>query len=162
GETAPLVDPEHDATYQFSMNGTWSHSGSPIEDAVKEAGIAFSKAHNDALPTGAARLAPYLKKPLGPRHIQKVLAKNPPGGRARGGREMKELRAGRHGREIGGGRGGGALGGAAATREEGGRGFCRAAATREEWGTGFWRAPLRGGEWQNGGLTSRRYEGGMG
>jgi hypothetical protein len=79
GEAAPLVDPEHDATFQFTMNGTWSHSGSPIEDAVKEAGIAFANAHNDQLPTDPSQLAPYLKEPLDPAQVQKILSKIPPG-----------------------------------------------------------------------------------
>ena len=79
GENAPLVDEEHDATYQFSMNGTHSHSGSPIEDAVKEAGFKYANDHNDLLPTDAAQLAPYLSQPIPPDKVQTILSKVPPG-----------------------------------------------------------------------------------
>jgi RNA polymerase sigma factor (sigma-70 family) len=79
GENAPLIDEEHDATYQFSMTGTHSHSGSPVEDAVKEAGIQYAQAHDGLLPTDASQLTPYLKQPLDPQKIQKVLSQVPPG-----------------------------------------------------------------------------------
>ncbi len=78
-EIAPLVDEDNDATYEFSLTGTHSHSGSPIEDAVKEAGIKFAEEHNGLLPTDASQLAPYLKQPLDREKVQKVLSKIPAG-----------------------------------------------------------------------------------
>ena len=78
-DIAPLVDEEHDAVYKFSLNGTSSHIGDPIEDAVKDAGIQFAEAHNGLLPTDAAQLAAYLKKPVDPKRIQDVLSHIPPG-----------------------------------------------------------------------------------
>src|SRR5204863_9981801 len=69
-DIGPLLDEEHDATYKFSLNGTSSHIGDPIEDAVKAAGIQFAEAHNGLLPTDPAQLTGYLKKPLAPKQIQ--------------------------------------------------------------------------------------------
>jgi len=78
-DIAPLVDEEHDATFKFSINGINSHTGDPVEDAVKEAGIQFAQAHDGLLPTDPSQLTPYLKKPLDPQKIQRVLSKIPPG-----------------------------------------------------------------------------------
>lgn len=78
-ETAPLLDEDHDARYKFSINGTSSHSGSPSEDIVKEAGMKFAEANNGLLPTDPAQLAPYLQQPVDPQKIQNVLSKIPPG-----------------------------------------------------------------------------------
>jgi len=79
GENAPLIDEDRDATYQFGLNGTHSHTGSPVEDAVKDAGTKFAAANNGLLPTEPSQLAPYLKQPLDPDKIQKILNKVPPG-----------------------------------------------------------------------------------
>jgi hypothetical protein len=78
-EVAPLIDEERDAVYRFSLNGTSSQSGSPFEDAVKDAGIKFAQAHDDLLPTDPSQLTPYLKQPVPPEKIQQVLNKIPPG-----------------------------------------------------------------------------------
>jgi RNA polymerase sigma factor (sigma-70 family) len=78
-DIAPLIDEEHDATYQFSLNGTNSHTGDPTEDAVKEAGTQYAENHNGLLPTDASQLAPYLKKPIAPDKVQSVLNKIPAG-----------------------------------------------------------------------------------
>jgi len=78
-EIAPLVDEDNDGDLEFALNGTSSHSGSPIEDAVKEAGIKFAEEHNGLLPTDASELAPYLKQPLDREKVQKVLSKIPAG-----------------------------------------------------------------------------------
>jgi hypothetical protein len=78
-DIAPLVDEESDAVYSFSMNGTSSHSGSPFENAIKDAGIQFAQAHGDLLPTEPSQLAPYLKQTVPPEKIQQVLNKIPPG-----------------------------------------------------------------------------------
>jgi len=78
-DVAPLVDEYHDATYKFSLNGTSSHIGDPIEDAVKTAGIQYAQAHNGLLPTDAAQITPYLQKPLTQDQIKHILSKIPPG-----------------------------------------------------------------------------------
>lgn len=78
-DIAPLIDEERDAVYRFSLNGTSSHSGSPFEEAVKDAGIRFAQAHNDLLPTDPSQLTPYLKQPVPPEKIQQVLNKIPQG-----------------------------------------------------------------------------------
>jgi RNA polymerase sigma factor (sigma-70 family) len=78
-DIAPLVDEYHDATYKFSLNGTSSHIGDPIEDAVKAAGIQYAQAHDGLLPTDAAQITPYLQKPLTQDQVQHVLSKLPPG-----------------------------------------------------------------------------------
>jgi RNA polymerase sigma factor (sigma-70 family) len=78
-DIAPLVDEEHDATYSFSITGIHTHSGDPAEDAVKDAGIQYAQAHGDLLPTDASQLTPYLKSPLDPQKIQRILSKVPPG-----------------------------------------------------------------------------------
>ena len=78
-DIAPLLDEEHDATYKFSLNGTSSHIGDPIEDAVKEAGVQFAQAHNGFLPTDPSQLVAYLKKPVDPKKIQDVLSHIPAG-----------------------------------------------------------------------------------
>ena len=79
GEIAPPLDPEHDARYEFSLNGTHSESGSPAEMAVEEAGIQFAQAHEGSLPTDPSQLAPYLKQPIDPHKVQDILSKIPPG-----------------------------------------------------------------------------------
>jgi hypothetical protein len=78
-DVAPLIDEERDAVYHFSLNGTSSQSGSPFEEAVKDAGIKFAQAHNDLLPTDPSQFTPYLKQPVPPEKIQQVLNKIPPG-----------------------------------------------------------------------------------
>jgi len=78
-DVAPLIDEEHDAVYRFSLNGTSSNSGSPFEEAIKDAGIQFAQAHNDLLPTDPSQLTPYLKQPVPPEKIQQVLNQVPPG-----------------------------------------------------------------------------------
>jgi RNA polymerase sigma factor (sigma-70 family) len=78
-DIAPLIDENRDAVYRFSMNGTSSQSGNPIEEVVKDAGIQFAQAHDGLLPTDASQLAPYLKQPLPPEKVQQVLSKIPPG-----------------------------------------------------------------------------------
>ena len=65
-DVAPLIDEERDAVYRFSLNGTSSHSGSPFEEAIKDAGIQFAQAHNDLLPTEPSQFTPYLKQPVPP------------------------------------------------------------------------------------------------
>lgn len=78
-DVAPLIDEYHDATYKFSLNGTSSHIGDPVEDAIKAAGIQYAQAHNGLLPTDANQIVPYLQKPLTQDQIQHVLSKVPPG-----------------------------------------------------------------------------------
>ena len=78
-DVAPLIDEDRDAVYRFSLTGTSSHSGSPFEDAIKEAGVQFAQAHNDLLPTDPAQLVPYLKQPVPPEKIQQALSKIPAG-----------------------------------------------------------------------------------
>ena len=79
GEIAPPLDPDHDARYEFSLNGTHSESGSPVEKAVEDAGIQFAMAHDGSLPTEPSQLAPYLKQPIDPQKVQTILSKIPPG-----------------------------------------------------------------------------------
>ena len=79
GENAPLIDEEHDATYQFTLNGTHSHSGSPFEDELKEAAFKYANDHNDQLPTDPAQLTAYLSQPIPLDKVQKVMSKIPPG-----------------------------------------------------------------------------------
>jgi RNA polymerase sigma factor (sigma-70 family) len=79
GENAPLVDEENDATFQFSLNGTSSHSGNRGEDAVRDSVMQYAAAHGDLLPTDPAQLEPYLKPGLDPAKIREVLAKIPTG-----------------------------------------------------------------------------------
>lgn len=78
-DVAPLIDEEHDAVYRFSLTGTSSHSGSPFEEAIKDAGIQFAQAHDGLLPTDPSQFTPYLKQPVPPEKIQQVLNKVPPG-----------------------------------------------------------------------------------
>ena len=78
-ETAPPVDDEFDTVYKVGMHGINSSSVNRSEDAVKQAGIQYAQAHNDQLPTDPSQLAPYLKEPVDPAKIQKVLSKIPPG-----------------------------------------------------------------------------------
>src|SRR5262249_50100792 len=79
GDNAPLIDPEYDATYRFSLNGTTSHSGSPGEDAIKDSGVQYAKAKNDMRPSSPADLAPYLKEPIDPAKLQSMFNKIPAG-----------------------------------------------------------------------------------
>jgi RNA polymerase sigma factor (sigma-70 family) len=78
-DVAPLLDEDHDAVYQFSLNGTHSHSGDPNESIVRDAGIQYAEAHNGLLPTDPAQLTPYLQQAVAPEKIQKILNKVPPG-----------------------------------------------------------------------------------
>jgi RNA polymerase sigma factor (sigma-70 family) len=78
-DTAPLIDPDNDARFEFTLNGTSSHIGNPTEDIVKDAGIQFAEAHNGQLPTEPSQIVPYLKQPVSPEQIQQVLNKVPPG-----------------------------------------------------------------------------------
>ena len=78
-ETAPPVDDDYDTVHRISINGLDTSSVNRTEDAVKEAGIQYAQANNGLLPTEASQLAPYLKEPLDPAKIQKILNKVPPG-----------------------------------------------------------------------------------
>ncbi len=78
-ETAPPVDDEYDSVHKISINGLNTSSVNRIEDAVKEAGIQFAQANNGLLPTEPSQLTPYLKEPVDPAKIQKILSKVPPG-----------------------------------------------------------------------------------
>jgi len=78
-ETAPPVDDEYDTVHKISMNGLNTSSVNRTEDAVKQAGIQYAQANNGLLPTDPSQLAPYLKEPIDPAKIQKVLSKVPPG-----------------------------------------------------------------------------------
>jgi hypothetical protein len=78
-ETAPPVDDEFDTVYKISINGVNSSSVNRSEEAIKQAGILYAQAHNDLLPTEASQLTPFLKEPIDPAKIQKVLNKVPPG-----------------------------------------------------------------------------------
>jgi hypothetical protein len=78
-ETAPPVDDEYDTVHKITLNGLNTSSVSRIEDAVKQAGIEFAKANNGLLPTEPSQLGPYLKEPIDPAKIQKVMSKIPPG-----------------------------------------------------------------------------------
>jgi hypothetical protein len=78
-DIAPPIDPDKDAWFEFTINGTSSHIGNPIEDLVKDAGTRFAEAHNDQLPTDPSQIVPYLKQPVSPDQIQQILNKVPPG-----------------------------------------------------------------------------------
>jgi len=78
-DIAPLVDEDNDATYRFSLNGTNSRSGNPLDDVVKEAVARYAAEHTDALPTDPSQLATYLKQPVAPDKLQSLFAKVPPG-----------------------------------------------------------------------------------
>jgi RNA polymerase sigma factor (sigma-70 family) len=78
-ETAPPVDDEFDTVYKISINGVNSSSVNRSEEAIKQAGILYAQAHNDLLPTEPSQLTPFLKEPIDPAKIQKVLNKVPPG-----------------------------------------------------------------------------------
>jgi len=78
-DIAPLIDEERDAVYRFSLNGTSSQSGNPMEEAIKDAGIQFAQAHDGLLPTEPSQFTAYLKQPVPPEKIQQVLNKVPPG-----------------------------------------------------------------------------------
>jgi len=78
-ETAPPVDEEYDTVHKITLNGLNTSSVSRIDDAVKQAGIDFAKANNGLLPTEPSQLVPYLKEPIDPAKIQKVMSKVPPG-----------------------------------------------------------------------------------
>ncbi len=78
-ETAPPVDDEYDTIHSISINGINIHGVNRIEDAVKQAGIQYAQANNGLLPTDPSQLAPYLKEPIDPAKIQKVMSQVPPG-----------------------------------------------------------------------------------
>jgi len=78
-ETAPPVDDEYDTIHKISINGLNTSSVNRTEDAVKQAGIQYAQANNGLLPTDPSQLAPYLKEPVDPVRIQKILSKVPPG-----------------------------------------------------------------------------------
>ena len=78
-DVAPPIDPDHDAWFGFTVNGTSSHTGNPAEELVKDAGVQFAEAHNGQLPTDPSQIVPYLKQPVSPEQIQRVLNKVPAG-----------------------------------------------------------------------------------
>ena len=78
-ETAPPIDEDHDAIFQFSLNGTNSRTGNPADGIVEEAGMKFAAANNGLLPTDPSQLTPYLQEPVDPAKIKQVLSKIPPG-----------------------------------------------------------------------------------
>ena len=78
-ETAPMVDYEHDSRYRFSLNGTSSHSGGSVDNAIEDAGIQYAKANNGLLPTDPSQLAPYLKQPVENSKVQEMLQRIPAG-----------------------------------------------------------------------------------
>ncbi|MBI3418480.1 MAG: sigma-70 family RNA polymerase sigma factor [Verrucomicrobia bacterium] len=78
-EKAPPVDDEYDSLYEFGMNGTKSSSVSDPGDIVWNGLLQFAKTHNGNLPTDAAQLAPYLKRPLEQAKVQEFLVQIPSG-----------------------------------------------------------------------------------
>lgn len=79
GEVAPLIDEDRDGTFQFSLDGTSSHSGSRYDDMLRDAGIKFAEANNGLLPTDPAQLTPYLQQVVDPARIKQFLNRIPPG-----------------------------------------------------------------------------------
>jgi RNA polymerase sigma factor (sigma-70 family) len=78
-ETALPVDDEYDTVHRLTMAGINTSTFNRIEEIVKQAGTKFAEANNGILPTQPSQLEPYLKEPLDPSKIQKVLNKVPPG-----------------------------------------------------------------------------------
>jgi RNA polymerase sigma factor (sigma-70 family) len=76
-ESAARVD-DFDSHYEFSLNGTTSHSGSMIGDALEEAAKAYANANGGLLPKTPEQLALYLQQPVDPDRMQKFLGEVPP------------------------------------------------------------------------------------
>jgi len=72
GEIAPHVDVDYDSVYQFGMNTTRATgvAGSLVLDAT----VQFAQANNDSLPTDPSQLTPYLKQPMDPAKVQKIMS----------------------------------------------------------------------------------------
>ena len=78
-ESAPAVDDEYDTVYRIGIAGISSSSVNRLEEMVRQAGVQFAQANNGFLPTDPSQLAPYLKEPIEPARVQKILNKVPPG-----------------------------------------------------------------------------------
>jgi len=78
-ETGAPVDDQYDTNFKVSINGISTSSVNFTEQAIEEACIQFAQAHNGVLPTDPSQLEPYLKQPVDPAQVQKLLSKVPPG-----------------------------------------------------------------------------------
>jgi RNA polymerase sigma factor (sigma-70 family) len=78
-EKAPPVDDQFDSTFEFGMHGTHSSSVNNPGDIVWDSLAQFAKANSGNLPVDAAKLMPYLTRPLDQARVQEILGSLPPG-----------------------------------------------------------------------------------
>lgn len=76
-EIGPRVDDDYDSHFEFSINGTTSHSGSRIGDALEQAATAYANANDGLLPKTPEQIAAYLPQDIDPGRLQKFLSEIP-------------------------------------------------------------------------------------
>jgi hypothetical protein len=72
-EIGPRVDDDYDSHFEFSLNGTSSHSGSSTGDALEKAATAYANANGGSMPKTPEQLAGYLQQEVDPARMQKFL-----------------------------------------------------------------------------------------
>jgi hypothetical protein len=79
GDCAPAVDNEYDSFYEFSLHGLTSYDLNKPSDVVELATVQFASTHGGLLPSDPSQLAPFLRKPMEPAQVQRVLNQIPEG-----------------------------------------------------------------------------------
>jgi len=77
-EIDPGGNDDYYSHFEFSLNGTTSHSGSRIGDALEQAAVAYANANSGLLPKTPEQLASYLQQEVDPARMQKFLGEIPP------------------------------------------------------------------------------------
>ncbi len=76
-EIDPPASDDYYSHFEFSLNGTSSHSGSRIGDALEQAAVAYANANAGLLPKTPEQLTAYLQQEVDPSRMQKFLGEIP-------------------------------------------------------------------------------------